>query len=184
MNRPIKMLTFDEKFQPDKKEPIYVSNNSVVYSGYYKERRAILKAYPNEIPPDSVKKSYQRDFNFGTLLFEKHPEYFGEPLKIFQESNKLYVIKPHEGEPLSNGFKDGKHFSVEEFLKIGIEVCESLQLIHEQNIIHCDLKPQNILHKNQRKKCTIIDFESSFLVSLKNPKVANATKGNLNYLKQ
>jgi serine/threonine protein kinase len=97
-------------------------------------------------------------------------------LDFHTETNKLYEIKSYGGTSLFNLLKGGKQMETEKFLKLSIDICQGLQNIHEQNIIHCDVKPHNIL-KNDKDKCFIIDFESSFLVSLKNPKVANAQKG-------
>jgi serine/threonine protein kinase len=164
-------------FQLIQSDPFYTSNNSKLYLGIFKNTKAVLKLYPQEFPSEMVKRSYERDHNISSLLFEKYPENFCEPLDFHTETNKLYEIKTYEGTSLFNQLKGGgKQMKTETFLKIAIDICQGLQCIHEQNIIHCDLKPHNIL-KNEKDKCIIIDFESSFLVSLKNSKVSNAQKG-------
>jgi serine/threonine protein kinase len=166
------------------KEPLYQSTNSCMYLGSYHNKKAILKLFPQEFPSEATQLSYQRDHNIGSLLYEKYPEQFCQPLKIVQEPNLLYEIKTYEGVSLDIHTKQEK-MSLENFLDAAIKICQGIQCLHQQNIIHCDLKPHNIL-KNENGKFTIIDFESSYLVSLKNPKISKVQKGvNLfNFMKE
>jgi serine/threonine protein kinase len=156
-------------------DAIYQSKNSHIYSGFFENKKAVLKIFPDEYPAESIQHSYQRDYNIGALLYEKYPDHYSQPLKFIQEPNKLIVIKTHEGVSLSEELENVNRFDVESFLEIAIQICENVQHIHEENILHCDLKPHNILWN--KKRCTVIDFESSFLVSLKNSQVPNALRG-------
>jgi serine/threonine protein kinase len=162
------------EFSLVKKDPIYESTNSYMYLGTFNGAPSVLKFFPQEFPSETVVRCYQRDHNIGSLLYEAYPDYFCRPLKFVHETNQLYAIKSFGGESLEKTIKEG-HLSTENFLKVAIDICQGLQYTHEQNIIHCDVKPHNILINND--KCMIIDFESSFLVSLKNSKVSNAQKG-------
>eukprot|EP01080_Neovahlkampfia_damariscottae_P012780 gene12780-7054_t len=172
------MNTLPSGFRLSKTTPlIHRSANSQVYQGTFNNKDAILKIYPFEYPPESVKLSYQQDHHVGSLLYDKYPENFSEPLEFVNESNKLYLIKRYEGVSLSHCIEEHGRMSVDVFLKTAIEICQNLHLIHEQNIVHCDIKPQNILHNEKNDKTIIIDFESSFLVSLKNSTVPKAQRG-------
>jgi serine/threonine protein kinase len=54
-------------------------------------------------------------------------------------------------------FCDLNHFTTKKRLELFLKVCEVVQYVHEANIIHHDLKPQNILvDKNGEPK--LIDF--------------------------
>jgi serine/threonine protein kinase len=170
-----------KEFVTTSNEPFYRSTNSAMFLGTFEKKKAILKLYPQDLPSENVQLSYQRDHNIGSLVFERNPDFFCQPLKIVHQPNLLYEIKTYEGVSLETKIKDEKTMKVVDFLNSAIQICQGLQCLHEQNVIHCDLKPHNIL-QNENGKCTIIDFESSYLVSLKNPKVAKAQKGFQNFI--
>ena len=59
----------------------------------------------------------------------------------------------------TNGY--GKVAHVNYALETGIQLCEALQYLHDQGILHLDLKPSNILVDNERKPI-VLDFNLSF----------------------
>ncbi len=59
----------------------------------------------------------------------------------------------------TNGY--GKVAHVNYALEIGIQLCEALQYLHDQEILHLDLKPSNVLIDNERKP-VVLDFNLSF----------------------
>jgi len=156
---------------------IHSSQNSHVYQGTFGNKEAILKMYPFQYPSEYVQISYQQDHHVGSLLYDSYPGSFSEPLEFVHEPNKLYLIKRYEGTSLSHHLEESGKMNVDQFLTTAIEICQNLHLIHEQNIVHCDIKPQNILHNDKMDKTIIIDFESSFIVSLKNSTVPKAQRG-------
>eukprot|EP01080_Neovahlkampfia_damariscottae_P012715 gene12715-6913_t len=155
---------------------IHQSENSHVFKGEFKEKEAILKHFPFAYPSEAVQLSYQQDHHIGQLLHEKYPGNFSEPLEFVHEPNMLYLIKSYEGSSLSEYINDHGRMDIKTFIITAIEICQNLHLIHEQNIVHCDIKPQNILYNEKTNKMVVIDFESSFLVSLKNPTVPKAER--------
>eukprot|EP01080_Neovahlkampfia_damariscottae_P002106 gene2106-1973_t len=159
------------EFKLTSKDAIHKSANSHVFRGTYEGKEAILKVFPFDYPPESVQLAYQKDHNVSSLLYEKYPNDFAQPLNFTNEPNNLYVAKSFEGFSLAQYLKENKKMNVEKFLNTAISVCYKLHLAHEQNVVHCDIKPQNILQSEEKQSTFIIDFESSFLVSLKNPKV-------------
>lgn len=55
-----------------------------------------------------------------------------------------------------------KGFSTETVKHIGIQLAQCLDLLHRESIIHCDLKPENVLLKYPRRSVVkVIDFGSS-----------------------
>jgi serine/threonine protein kinase len=164
--------------------PIHISKNSKVFKGTFESKPAILKLYPNDFPSEVITRCYHRDFQISSILFEKHPESFSEPIKLVHELKKLYVIKSDFGVSLTKHLGEKKKMEVEPFLKFSIQICQVLQHIHELNIIHCDIKPENVLYFEEKDVYSIIDFESSALVSLKNPKVSHheSERGTFYYM--
>ncbi|CAK6984292.1 serine/threonine-protein kinase Nek1-like, partial [Scomber scombrus] len=65
----------------------------------------------------------------------------------FEEGDCLYIVMNYcEGGDLSMKIKsqEGKLFSEEQILDWFVQICLALKHIHDRNIIHRDIKPQNI----------------------------------------
>lgn len=60
-------------------------------------------------------------------------------------------------------------------------LCDSLAHIHEQGVVHADIKPENVMIKKTSKAYTLklIDFDSSFLIE--NPPVGEAVPRSFSY---
>jgi len=72
-----------------------------------------------------------------------------------QDGTSYLVMEYLEGESLADRLHKGS-LPLEQFLKIGIEICEGLENAHRSGVIHRDLKPGNImLTKNGPK---LMDF--------------------------
>lgn len=52
----------------------------------------------------------------------------------------------------------GNCWNVQEVARLIHDVCEPLQFIHSQKIIHCDLKPNNLIRRASDGRIVIIDF--------------------------
>eukprot|EP01080_Neovahlkampfia_damariscottae_P007342 gene7342-11660_t len=156
---------------------IHTTENSHVYLGEYNNENVVLKMFPSKFPPEDVVRSYQKDYQINALLYSKHPDDFSKPIKFKNEENQLYSVKSELGVSLQQYQEHTNQFNVKEFLQLAIKICQSLHYIHQENVLHCDVKPQNILYEKETDRCSIIDFESSFLVSLKNPSISKNERG-------
>ncbi|RLC46863.1 MAG: hypothetical protein DRI23_11915, partial [Candidatus Cloacimonadota bacterium] len=74
------------------------------------------------------------------------------------DADVSWLMEYVDGKPISSlKFTDKQ--SLDEILKVMIQVCNGLVTLHSRNIIHRDLKPQNILlDKNNIVKITDFDF--------------------------
>jgi serine/threonine-protein kinase len=61
-----------------------------------------------------------------------------------QDGTSYLVMEYLEGETLADRLRKGP-LSLEQFLKIGIEICEGLETAHRSGVLHRDLKPGNIM---------------------------------------
>ena len=59
----------------------------------------------------------------------------------------------------------GNNLLKDDKLLIINKLCECLKDIHSRNIIHCDIKPQNIIYNHKTKELLIIDFGASIKVN-------------------
>ncbi|MGK7928766.1 MAG: AAA family ATPase, partial [Spirulina sp.] len=76
------------------------------------------------------------------------------------------------------------HYSIAEFLNIAIQLAEILHQLHQNQIIHKDIKPANILIHPDTQQVKLIDFSISSLLpketqTLQTP---NVLEGTLKYL--
>ena len=94
----------------------------------------------------------------------QHP---GLPLlhDVFElENNTCLVMELSRGENLKNYVKRRGKLSVEETVKIGLQISEILKYLHNQPVpvVHGDLKPENIMVGPD--KIQLIDFGGSYLM--------------------
>ena len=68
----------------------------------------------------------------------------------------VYIVMEYiSGTDLKSRIKEAGHFSVVEGIELMVQACAGLGYAHRAGIIHCDVKPQNMLvTKDQRLKIT------------------------------
>ena len=81
---------------------------------------------------------------------------------LFEENNTVYYVMDFiEGCSLSQKMKDQKGpFTEAECLYVLNQLLDALETVHEQDLLHMDIKPANILIDNAGN-CTLIDFGAS-----------------------
>ena len=63
------------------------------------------------------------------------------------DGNDHYIVMEYvEGDTLKTRIKKEGRLSVHEALTIAYESSLALQAAHENNIVHCDIKPHNMIH--------------------------------------
>ncbi|MBD2213668.1 AAA family ATPase [Nostoc linckia FACHB-104] len=107
-----------------------------------------------------------------------------KPLALENYQNGLaLILTDFAGEPLKN-FLNIQNFDLIKFLNIAIQLAIILSDLHQNNIIHKDIKPQNILINPQTGQVKIIDFSISSCLSseTQNPSDPNFLEGTLAYM--
>jgi serine/threonine protein kinase len=62
------------------------------------------------------------------------------------EKNKCYLVMELLGQSLEELFRaQGKRFSVETVMQIGIQIVERLEAMHNKGFVHRDLKTTNLM---------------------------------------
>jgi len=65
---------------------------------------------------------------------------------VFSEGENYYIVMEcMAGGSLEERLRRDGLLSVDEAVQLGAEVCEGLACAHEEGVVHCDLKPHNIL---------------------------------------
>ncbi|BAY74415.1 multi-sensor signal transduction histidine kinase [Nostoc linckia NIES-25] len=109
------------------------------------------------------------------------------------------IIKPYSLEPYHNGyalvmedfggislrqFTCAKPLTLQEFLPIALQLLDTLHQLHQQRVIHKDIKPANILIHPDTKQVKLIDFSIASLLPRETQEIQsiNGLEGTLAYL--
>ena len=79
------------------------------------------------------------------------------PLALGQRKHLYYVMTWHDGATLQQRLDSGHHFTVNGVAKIGTDLARGLSMLHRLNIVHRDIKPDNI-HIGADQRLRILDL--------------------------
>ena len=128
-------------------------------------RTFALKIISNQVAEtDEARELFYREARFASAM--SHPGItgvvdFGEDEKV----GMFMVMEFVDGEPLNRILFREKRLSIRKACEIVLQVAEALHYIHKQNVVHCDIKTENILiseedHEGKRSKMVakLLDF--------------------------
>ncbi|KAB8333803.1 protein kinase [Scytonema tolypothrichoides VB-61278] len=77
----------------------------------------------------------------------------------FEEGGEFYLVQEYiDGHDLSNEIFSGNKLSEAQVRQLLKEILEVLTIAHNKNIIHRDIKAQNLMRRNSDGKIVLIDF--------------------------
>jgi predicted ATPase/serine phosphatase RsbU (regulator of sigma subunit)/tRNA A-37 threonylcarbamoyl transferase component Bud32 len=161
---------------------IYESANSLVYRGVRVDdnQALIFKILKQDYPTPEELTRYKQEYEVTKSLdLEGVIKTYG----IEKYQNTLVIIlEDFGGEALKNHFDTALNIS--EFLKLAIQIAESLGQIHCAHVIHKDLNSANIVWNKKNDQLKIIDFGISSLLPRENPTLKNPAllEGTLAYI--
>jgi len=111
-----------------------------------------------------------------TLMYLGHHEQIPQLITCFEENERFYLVQEFiEGHALTAELPTKKNVDylwteseVVEFLQ---DVLVILKFVHSQGVIHCDVKPENLIRRASDGKLVLIDFGSIQPVDLKTDEV-------------
>ncbi|MEH2096713.1 trifunctional serine/threonine-protein kinase/ATP-binding protein/sensor histidine kinase, partial [Nostoc sp.] len=173
-------------------EELYNGSRTLVYRGYRETNSlpVVIKLLKNPYPSFSELLSFRNQYTIAknlnsplivqTYCLEAYQngyalvmeDFGGISLKqwVYRERSRMGVRVRGE--------------SLEEFLEIAIALCNTLDILYRERIIHKDIKPANILINPETKQVKLIDFSIASLLpretqTLVNP---NVLEGTLAYI--
>jgi serine/threonine protein kinase len=120
-------------------------------------------------------------------------EHLGEHDRIprllahFEENQEFYLVEEFvEGHTLATELKPGEPWSEVQVIRFLLEILPILEFIHSQNVIHRDIKPDNIIRRDRDGRLVLIDFGAVRQVqsdlTASNPALAATIVGTYGYM--
>ncbi|MEG3899911.1 serine/threonine-protein kinase PknK [Microcoleus sp. SVA1_B6] len=165
-------------------ETVYSGSRTVVYRALRTKERlpVVIKLLKNEYPTFSELVQFRNQYTISKNLHQPGiiQTYSLEP---YQNGYAL-VMEDFGGISLKEWVMSGNLQSLHEFLAIAIALCNSLDILYRERIVHKDIKPSNILINPETKQVKLIDFSIASLLpretqTLVNP---NVLEGTLAYI--
>ncbi len=104
---------------------------------------AIKELIPALVGDDAVLKRFLAEAKATMRLAHEH---IVRTHNVFQEGGNYYIVMEcMAGGSLEERLREKGSLPVEETVRIASEVCAGLDYAHRRGIVHCDLKPPNIL---------------------------------------
>ncbi|HAJ58751.1 MAG TPA: hypothetical protein DCP31_05375, partial [Cyanobacteria bacterium UBA8543] len=164
-------------------EEIYESDRSLVYRGLRNQdaQPVILKVLRQEYPTPEEIARFKLEYEITRKL---NLEGVARAYSLEKYQNSLMLILEDFGGESLNKLIINQSFLLKGFLTIAIQIVDSLGKIHQQNIIHKDINPYNIVFNPTTGQLKIIDFGIATVLSRENQTIRNPNvlEGTLPYM--
>ena len=100
---------------------------------------------------------------------------------VGQENSRHYIVMEYvAGETLKERIQREGHLSIEESLRITREIAEGLEHAHANNLVHCDIKPHNIL-VTDANRVKVADFGIARAITSSTMTYSGTVVGSVHY---
>ncbi len=143
-------------------EKIYQGRNSSIYRGMSLEenqRRVIIKVPNTKLPNTKGADKLRREFEYCQKIQSQYVIKSIALVAHYTHGNVL-VIEDDQAIKLNDQIP-ATGFDTLTFLKLAIQLTQGLNDIHHNNVVHHDLKPNNMIINPQSGDVKIIDFGSA-----------------------
>ena len=164
-------------------EKIFDSARSLVYRGHREQdaKPVILKILRQEqITPEKILR-FQREYELmknlqGDACIQVYAQ-------IEFENSLAIILEDFGGQSIATTVHDNK-MPLQKFLPLAIRITQQLGDIHNQNLIHKDINPGNIVWNSETDVVKIIDFGLATALSRETPEIRNPNvlEGTLAYI--
>ncbi|MEW6683352.1 MAG: sigma 54-interacting transcriptional regulator [Nitrospirota bacterium] len=164
-------------------EEIHRSRKWVVFRGQRDRDRAtvLIKTLIADLPAEKDIAALKREYEIlQNLRIDGIPKAYG----LERQHNRLaLILEDIGGEPLRI-LIDSQRIDLVSFLKIAIELSGTLAEVHQNNFIHNDINPNNIVVDLKTNKVRLVDFTISSFLLHETPKISHPSllEGTLAYL--
>lgn len=128
----------------------------LVADSLFNSRKVALKSIKRDIIDDEVITVFKKEFDVMTRL--QHPNLVRvHDFGYDERSDRYYITMEYVDAPsIADMINNKQTFTQDHILDCLVDLCRAIDFIHSRNIIHRDIKPDNILL--QDNKALLIDF--------------------------
>ena len=164
-------------------EQLHESARTLVYRAQNTKngQLVVIKLMRHEYPSFSELVQFRNQYAIAKNL---EIEGIVKSIALERYENRYALIMEDVGGISLAEYEEKASLSLPQFLEIGIQLCEILHQLHNNSIIHKDIKPANILIHPETKQIKLIDFSISTLLPKETQTIQtpNVLEGTLAYL--
>ncbi|AFY42813.1 ATP-binding sensor histidine kinase [Nostoc sp. PCC 7107] len=165
------------------REVLYTGSRTRVYRAIrqFDQLPVVIKLLTSECPSFSELLQFRNQYSISKNL--PIPGII-HPLALETYGNGYILVMADSGGIALREYIKAKILSLDEFLAIAIQLANILQDLHQNRVIHKDIKPANILINPQTKQVQIIDFSIASLLPRETQEIKspNVLEGTLAYI--
>ncbi|MBD2694685.1 AAA family ATPase [Anabaena catenula] len=162
---------------------IYESDNSLVFRAVCQQDQTpvIIKILKQDYPSKEAIARSKLEYKLVSSLKLKGTV---KTRSLEKYQNTLAIIFEDDNCESLKSLISQRKLTLQEFLKIGIQITQTLAEIHAENIIHHDINPANIIIHPQTQQVKIIDFGIATILTRETPTIChpNILEGTLAYI--
>ncbi|HTO58865.1 MAG TPA: serine/threonine-protein kinase, partial [Pseudomonadales bacterium] len=141
------------EFDLDIEKRIYESASTLVHRGRLGDRPVIIKTLkPSAAGPSAVAR-YHHEFAVNQSLTSP---YVVRAIELTERDSRILFEDVHAN-ALRELIRQG-NLTFEQKLAVSIQLCQALQSIHDEGVIHRDINPANIVCNPEAELVRLIDF--------------------------
>jgi serine/threonine protein kinase len=163
-------------------EKVGFGGMATVYNGFdsQKDELVAIKILSEQYSQES---NFVKRFQKEAEILEKlvHPNIVGLIDRGFEKGMHYIVMEYVKGKAISDLISDDGIFEVDKACEIILQCCSALKFAHQQQVVHRDIKPHNIMINNE-SSVKILDFGIARIEGSESLTQTGAMIGTLNYV--
>jgi serine/threonine protein kinase len=121
----------------------------------------VKQLHPKDDNPETfriAKSLFEREAEYLYRIGNSHPQ-IPDLYAHFTEGGNFYLVQEFiDGHNLAQELPEGKKLSETETIRLLLDILEVLACVHQHNVIHRDIKLQNLMRRKSDGKIVLIDF--------------------------
>ncbi len=120
-----------------------------------KDQKCVIKQLKKEMLEETRKKLFYEEKILQDLNYPNFPRFIS---KFKDEDREGYILEYVEGKVIQDLLaREQYEFSKNEIYRIGSQLLDLVEILHNNNIVHRDIRPTNVILK-ENKDIALIDF--------------------------
>ncbi len=144
------------------------------------DETVVLKQLSDPHPSSRDMLHFRREFNVGTSL---KGDGFIDYLELKSEGKQLVLVEEDFGAESVAQTLNKRRFDLDEFFRLAVNIAEIIGQMHDQEVVHRDINPSNLVWNPETEEIKLIDFGLAIRYEqLRVSSPSEATMGTLAYI--